>query len=146
MSLHSSSKEALPILCEWDAIKVIRNPDGTWICKAWAMRGPTGSMMDKEIPEKYAAEIEKDYQKSIKNSEERFSKIRVLGRMNGDSLIKAEPRPEPKRTRLKSKSDSDEKVQTKGKKRKAKVPKDSTIEKKPKNKKQTMGGAFNPFK
>lgn len=37
--------------------------DGKWICKAWAMRGPTGQMMDKEVPEPYQSQIETAYRK-----------------------------------------------------------------------------------
>jgi hypothetical protein len=34
--------------------------DGKWVCKSWAMKGPTGVMMNKVVPEPFQSKIE-DY-------------------------------------------------------------------------------------
>jgi hypothetical protein len=45
--------------------------DGKWICKGWAMKGPTGCMMNKEVPEPWQSEIEADYQAHLKAEAEK---------------------------------------------------------------------------
>lgn len=63
---------------EYDGIPFERI-NGKWICKAIAMRGPTGTMLNKEVPELYAKPIEQAYQASL-NSKDKDLKIRLIGR------------------------------------------------------------------
>ena len=77
------------ILCEYDSMQVARTSEGKWICKVWAMKGPTGLMMNKEIPEKWAAPIEEAYQFTIKNPEVRYPKLKVIGQITNDTGVVA---------------------------------------------------------
>ena len=115
-------------VCIWDGMTFERTPEGKWICKVWAMKGPSGTMMDKEVPERYAKRIEKDYQTTLKSSE-RFPSVTILGaKKEGSEIMKpvSKPEPTPKKP---------------ANKRQPKVPRQRKI----KATKPNLGGAFNPF-
>ena len=134
------------ILCEYDSMRVARTPDGKWICKIYAMKGPTGLMMNKEIPEKWAAPIEKEYQFTLKNPDARFPKLKVIGEIKEDGRVIAAPKPEPKpKSKTKKPAKNEAKSKGKTKKRKNKDSNAGKIEKKPKKKASTLGGMINPF-
>lgn len=67
---------------EYDGVPFERI-DGKWICKGIAMRGPSGSMLDKEVPEIYAKPIEQAYQALIANKNN--PGIKLIGRRNSES-------------------------------------------------------------
>ena len=48
----------------WDGNRFER-VSGKWICRDWAMRGPRGTMLNKEVPEPYASQIEKAYHNKL---------------------------------------------------------------------------------
>jgi len=134
------------IVFKYDGINFIRTADGKWICKAWAMKGPTGNMMNKEVPEKYAIPIEEAYKKKFTREERKDREARQA------RLDEALPKPKTKtkvRTRKKA---SIEPASTKLKeikskikrKRKASAPKKSIIKPIKKVKKKAISG-FNPF-
>jgi hypothetical protein len=120
------------IIFKHDGINFLRTSEGKWICKAWAMRGPTGSMMNKEVPEKYAAPIEAAYQKQFTKEEEPKKK---RGRKPKSPVNKADP-IDSKLAKIKSKVKQ---------KRKTKVEKKSTINVKKNSKKKVGVNGFNPF-
>jgi len=108
-----------------------RTPDGKWVCKMWAMKGPTSSMMDKEVPEPWCLDLEKDYQTSL-NFEGRFPPMKIVGVKKEDGSLIPAPKHEPKP------------------KKKAKKPAGNREPKPPKNgkinkKKSGMMSSFNPF-
>jgi len=75
------------VSCIYDGMLFERSENNIWICKVYAMKGPRGYMYGKEVPKKYAAPIEKAYQHALKNPQERFPELEIIGR------IKPEPLP-----------------------------------------------------
>jgi hypothetical protein len=46
---------------EWDGVR-FKYRDGKWHCVDYAMRGPTGNLHNKEVPEPWQTQIEKAWQ------------------------------------------------------------------------------------
>lgn len=74
------------IKCKYDDVVVVRKDDGTWICKSWAMRGPTGSMMNKVIEAKYSSDIEDDYQNAITFGLSHYGRLSIIGAYKEEPL------------------------------------------------------------
>jgi hypothetical protein len=52
------------MMFRWDGMYFVKLNE-VWVSKNWAMKGPTGSMMDKEVPEPWQSRIEKAYQECL---------------------------------------------------------------------------------
>jgi len=79
------------ILCEFDSCFFIRQDEETWISKSWALRGPTGCMMNKVVPAQYSKNLEKVYNESLKDPTSRNNEMKVIGRVSDSSLDKNMP-------------------------------------------------------
>lgn len=134
------------LIYEYDGV-LFERAEGKWICKSWAMRGPIGCMMNKEVPEKYAEPIEKAYQKSL-DPKEKYSKIRVVGKRVGEEIIRSEfidEEPEVLPTvKKETKNEKADLSHLKIKKAKS-VEKSEPIEKEVKKPKVVLQNSFNPF-
>lgn len=115
--------------------------NGVWFCRDWAMRGPTGEMKDREVPEKYALLIEKSYQEvhgHNQNEKVKFDKALEEANQDFANYVKelnqevSESKPETIESKL---EDLKEKVKS-GKIKKAIKTKDKT----------SLVGRVNPFK
>lgn len=124
---------------EYDGVPFERI-EGKWICKGIAMKGPTGSMLGKEVPEVYAKEIEKAYQTSL-NSKERNPKLKLIGRRNenSDQVDEIDPM-EKKIEKLKKKLEQQAEKKTQALEKTIK-----TTENPKKKVKSKLVGGFNPF-
>lgn len=141
---------------EYDGIPFERI-DGKWICKGIAMKGPTGTMLNKEVPELYAKPIEQAYQASL-NPKDKDSKIRLIGRRDEetDQIQEIDPM-EKKVEALKKKLEQKEekllaqKTEPLSGKVQRNVKRAEPVRKKSKEKiqkkvKKGLVGGFNPFK
>ena len=150
------------ILCAYgiNGLRFVRMTDGRWISKNWGIKGPTGCMMNKEVPDEYAKPIEKAYQDALENPGKRYPELKILGTIE-DLKEKVKPSEESKLDKLKSWYKENEKnikkLKAKNSKKPRKRKKDQSKaeakrkskakdKSKPKAKKKiSMKNSFNPF-
>jgi hypothetical protein len=94
----------------WDDMFFVKENE-VWISKVWAMRGPTGSMMNKVVPEPYQSQIEKAYRECMKGAgtlrgrkslglidEDKGSRIKGLRPPKNDKAAQPKVSTKPKKT------------------------------------------------
>ena len=127
--------------CTYDNMLFDRTSDGVWISRNYAMKGPTGNMMDKEVSEKYSKVLEKEYQFIRKHPDARYPKLSIIGSGPATRLPQKKKAREkkPKEEKISSEKELINKFMADTKSGKAK----KKVRAKPK--KKATKGTFNPF-